>query len=55
MTARPSMRSRLARPFRFGELRLIKRLWVRHSNAVDTRDIDEHIATLSPDRCRPAA
>jgi hypothetical protein len=49
VTARPSIRSRLARPFDPAELRRIKRLWVRHSIAEDARDIDGLIATLSED------
>ena len=49
MTARPSIRRRLARPFDPVELRRIKRLWVRHSIAEDARDIDGLIATLSED------
>jgi predicted ester cyclase len=49
MTARPSIRSRLARPFDPAELRRIKRLWVRHSIAEDRRDIDGLVATLSPE------
>ena len=36
----------LARPYEPGELRRIKRLWVRHSIAEDRRDIDGLIATL---------
>ena len=43
-----SIRARLARPFDPAELRLIKRLWVRHSIAEDRRDIDGLVATLSP-------
>ena len=49
MTARPTIRSRLARPFDPAELRRIKRLWVRHSIAEDARDIDGLIATVSAD------
>ena len=49
MTARPSIRGRLARPFDPAELRRIKKLWVRHSIAEDARDIDGLIATLAPD------
>ena len=45
---RPSVRGRLARPFDPGELRRIKKLWVRHSIAEDRRDIDGLIATLAP-------
>jgi predicted ester cyclase len=41
-----SIKSRLARPFDPGELRRIKRLWVRHSIAEDRRDIDGLVATL---------
>ena len=48
MTA-PTIQQRLARPFDAAELRAIKRLWVRHSIAEDSRDIDGLIATLSPD------
>jgi steroid delta-isomerase-like uncharacterized protein len=44
-----SIRDRLARGFDPGELRRIKRLWVRHSIAEDRRDIDGLIATLAPD------
>jgi hypothetical protein len=40
-------RRELARPFNPGELRRIKRLWVRHSIAEDRRDIDGLIATLA--------
>ena len=43
------VRSRLARPFDAGELRRIKRLWVRHSIAEDARDIDGLVATLTDD------
>ena len=46
---RPSIQARLARPFDPGELRRIKRLWVRHSIAEDRRDIDGLIATLTED------
>jgi steroid delta-isomerase-like uncharacterized protein len=49
VTARTSIRSRLARPFDPAELRRIKRMWVRHSIAEDARDIDGLIATLSED------
>ena len=49
MTARPSIRRRLARPFDPAELRRIKKLWVRHSIAEDARDIDGLIATLAED------
>ena len=49
MTARDSIRRRLAHPFDPAELRRIKRLWVRHSIAEDARDIDGLIATLAPD------
>jgi predicted ester cyclase len=49
VTDRDSVRRRLARPFDAGELRAIKRLWVRHSIAEDARDIDGLIATLAPD------
>jgi predicted ester cyclase len=45
----PSIQRRLARPFDPGELRRIKRLWVRHSIAEDRRDIDGLIATLAKD------
>jgi predicted ester cyclase len=44
-----TVRARLARAFDAGELRRIKRLWVRHSIAEDRRDIDGLIATLAPD------
>ncbi len=44
----PSIRTQLARSFDPGELRAVKRLWVRHSIAEDRRDIDGLIATLSP-------
>ena len=43
-----SIRPRLARPFDPGELRAIKRLWVRHAIAEDARDIEGLIATLAP-------
>ena len=46
---RPSIQARLGRPFDTGELRRIKRLWVRHSIAEDRRDIDGLVATLAPD------
>lgn len=46
-----SIQARLGRAFDAGELRRIKRLWVRHSIAEDRRDIDGLIATLSP-ACR---
>lgn len=49
MSERPSIRSRLARPFDPAELRRIKRLWIRHSIAEDRRDIDGLIATLAED------
>jgi steroid delta-isomerase-like uncharacterized protein len=49
VTAHPSIRSRLARPFDPAELRRIKRMWARHSIAEDARDIDGLIATLSED------
>ena len=49
MTDRPSIQQRLGRGFDPGELRRIKRLWVRHSIAEDRRDIDGLIATLGPD------
>jgi predicted ester cyclase len=42
------VQARLARRFDQGELRRIKRLWVRHSIAEDRRDIDGLIATLAP-------
>ena len=45
----PSIRSRLARRFDPAELLAIKRLWVRHSIAVDARDIEGLLATLTPD------
>jgi predicted ester cyclase len=45
----PDVRSRLGRACDPGELRRIKRLWVRHSIAEDRRDIDGLIATLAPD------
>ncbi len=44
-----SVRRRLARPFDTAELRLIKRLWVRHSIAEDAQDIEGLIATLTDD------
>jgi predicted ester cyclase len=44
-----SVQARLGRSFDPGELRRIKRLWVRHSIAEDRRDIDGLVATLSPD------
>jgi predicted ester cyclase len=43
-----TVRARLARGFDPGELRRIKRLWVRHSIAEDRRDVDGLIATLAP-------
>jgi hypothetical protein len=49
MTARASIQGRLGRAFDPGELRRIKRLWIRHSIAEDRRDIDGLIATLTPD------
>jgi predicted ester cyclase len=49
VTERGPVRRRLARPFDPGELRAIKRLWVRHSIAEEARDIDGLIATLAPD------
>ena len=39
----------LARSYEPGELRRIKRLWVRHSIAEGRRDIDGLVATLAPD------
>ena len=51
MTAAASIQARLGRAFDPGELRRIKRLWVRHSIAEDRRDIDGLIATLSSN-CR---
>ena len=44
-----SIQARLARGFDPGELRRIKRLWVRHSIAEDRRDVDGLIATLDPE------
>lgn len=49
MSDRGSIQARLGRGFDPGELRRIKRLWVRHSIAEDRRDVDGLIATLSPD------
>ncbi len=49
MSPEERIQARLARPFDPGELRKIKRLWVRHSIAEDRRDIDGLIATLAPD------
>jgi hypothetical protein len=46
---RPTIQARLGRGFDPGELRRIKRLWVRHSIAEDARDIDGLVATLTPD------
>jgi hypothetical protein len=46
----PRARRQLARPFDPGELRRIKRLWVRHSIAEARRDIDGLVATLA-DEC----
>jgi hypothetical protein len=43
-----TIQARLARGFDPGELRRIKRLWVRHSIAEDRRDVDGLIATLAP-------
>jgi predicted ester cyclase len=48
-TSQRRIQSLLARPYEPGELRQIKRLWVRHSIAEDRRDIDGLIATLAPD------
>jgi predicted ester cyclase len=42
-----SIQQRLGRRFDPGDLRRIKRLWVRHSIAEDRRDIDGLIATLA--------
>jgi predicted ester cyclase len=47
--AADSIQARLGRGFDPGELRRIKRLWVRHSIAEDRRDVDGLIATLAPD------
>jgi predicted ester cyclase len=44
-----SIQQRLGRRFDEGELRRIKRLWVRHSIAEDRRDVDGLVATLAPD------
>jgi hypothetical protein len=44
-----SIQARLARGYDPGELRRIKRLWVRHSIAEDRRDVDGLIATLAAD------
>jgi predicted ester cyclase len=44
-----SIQRRLGRRFDEGELRRIKRLWVRHSIAEDRRDVDGLVATLAPD------
>lgn len=44
-----AVRARLGRGFDPAELRAIKRLWVRHSNAEDARDIDGLVATLAPE------
>jgi hypothetical protein len=49
MSGLSSVRARLARRFDPGELREIKRLWIRHSIAEDARDIDGLIATLNDD------
>jgi steroid delta-isomerase-like uncharacterized protein len=46
---RGTVQERLARGFDPGELRRIKRLWVRHSIAEDRRDIAGLVATLAPD------
>jgi predicted ester cyclase len=43
------MREALSRRADAAELRLIRRLWQRHSIAEDRRDIDGLVATLSPD------
>ena len=43
------VRAHLGRGFDPGELRRIKRLWVRHSIAEDRQDIDGLIATLAAD------
>jgi len=42
-----TVRERLGRRFDTQELRAIKRLWVRHSIAEDSRDIDGLLATLA--------
>ena len=44
-----AVRRALGRDFDAGELRRIKRLWVRHSIAEDRRDIDGLVATLGPE------
>ena len=44
-----SIKHQLGRQFEVPTLRLIKRLWVRHSIAEDRRDIDGLVATLAPD------
>ena len=44
-----SIKHQLGRPFEVPTLRLIKRLWVRHSIAEDRRDLDGLVATLAPD------
>jgi hypothetical protein len=49
LIGRSSVKERLGRSFDPAELRLIKRLWVKHSIAEDRRDIDGLVATLSSD------
>ena len=44
-----SIQQQLGRRFDVPTLRLIKRLWVRHSIAEDRRDVDGLIATLAPE------
>ena len=44
-----TVRQRFGRRFDSDELRLIKRMWIRHSMAEDRRDIDGLIATLTVD------
>ena len=49
MLDRGTIRERLAWPASPEVHRRIRRLWQRHSNAEDRRDIDGLIATLTPD------
>jgi predicted ester cyclase len=44
-----SVRARLGWEADPSELRRIRRLWIRHSMAEDSRDLDGLIATLTPD------
>jgi predicted ester cyclase len=44
-----SARRKLGRPFDPDELRAIKRLWIRHSLAEDSRDIEGLVSTITAD------